>query len=269
MMNRMTGTWSDGAAYERFMGRWSRLLADAMVRRLDPEPEARWVDVGSGTGALTEAVLRGAAPAQVTAVDPSAVFTEHARARLGDERVVVRTGAAEDLPLESGTADYVVSSLVLNFVGDPVQALREMGRVARPGGTVACTVWDYADGMQMLRHFWDAAVALDPAAAALDEGRFPLCRPDALREAFHSAGLRDVEVGELTVPTVFADVDDYWQPFLGGQGSVAGYVAGLDDTARQALGEEVRRRLPVDDDGTVHLTARAWCARGVTELSGG
>ena len=265
----MTGTWSDGAAYERFMGRWSRLLADAMVRWLDPEPGTRWVDVGSGTGALTDALLRGAAPAEVVAVDPTAVFTEHARARLGDQRVVVRTGAAENLPLDSGTADHVVSSLVLNFLGDPVRALGEMVRVARPGGTVSCAVWDYAEGMQMLRVFWDAAVALDPEAAELDEARFPVCRPGALGEVFAAAGLGDVKLGELTVPTVFADVDDYWEPFLGGQGAVAGYLARLDGAALGALAEEVRRRLPVDDDGAVRLTARAWCARGVTALSGG
>jgi SAM-dependent methyltransferase len=264
----MTGTWSDGEAYERFMGRWSRLLADAAVGWLDPEPGARWVDVGSGTGALTEAVLHGAAPAELVAVDPAAAFTERARARLGDERVVVLTGVAEDLPLQSGTADYVVSSLVLNFVGDPAKALREMVRVARPGGTVACAVWDYAEGMQMLRIFWDAAVARDPAAMELDEARFPVCRPGALGEVFAAAGLVDVELGELTVPTVFADVDDYWQPFLGGQGAVAGYLTRLDGAARGALADEVRRRLPVDDDGAVRLSARAWCARGVAPLSG-
>jgi hypothetical protein len=130
-------------------------------------------------------------------------------------------------------------------------------------------VWDYAEGMQMLRVFWDAAVALDPAAVELDEARFPVCRPGALGEVFAAPGLGDVELSELTVPTVFTDVDDYWQPFLGGQGAVAGYLAGLDGAAQRALADEVRRRLPVDDDGAVRLSARAWCARGVTPVSGG
>ena len=260
----MTGTWSDGGAYERFMGRWSAVLARRFVEWLDPVTGARWVDVGSGTGALTDAVLSAAAPAHVVAVDPSPAFTAYATWRFHDEPVSVRTGDALDLPLESGGADYVAAGLVLNFVSDPLGAVREMSRVARSGGTVACTVWDYAEGMQMLRLFWDAAVALDPAAAELDEGRFPVCRPDALEQVLVAAGLRDVQVAALTVPTVFAGVDDFWQPFLGGQGSVAGYVAGLGAQARDALADEVRRRMTVADDGHVHLTAKAWAARGLS-----
>lgn len=258
----MAGSWTDGDAYERFMGRWSALLADRLVRHLGPEPGARWVDVGSGTGAVSAAVLRLAAPAEVVAVDPAGAFTAYASARLADERVAVRAGDAQALPLDAGSADYVVASLVLNFVADPDRAALEMRRVARRGGTVACTVWDYSDGMRMLRIFWDAALALDPAAAALDEARFPLGHPAGLRALWEGAGLGDVVVDELTVPTVFDDVDDYWQPFLGGQGAVAGYVSGLDAAGREALAEEVRRRLPVEADGTIHLTARAWCARG-------
>jgi len=260
----MTGTWSDGGAYERFMGRWSTLLARRLVEWLDPVTGATWVDVGSGTGALTDAVLAAAAPAHVVAVDPSPAFTAYATSRFDDDRVSVRTGDAQDLPLGPAGADYVVAGLVLNFVADPQRAVAEMARVARAGGTVACTVWDYAEGMQMLRLFWDAAVALDPAAAALDEARFPVCRPDTLAQVFTAAGLRGVQVGELTVPTVFAGVDDFWQPFLGGQGAVAGYVAGLGDEARDALADEVRRRLTVADDGRVHLTAKAWAARGLS-----
>lgn len=260
----MSGSWTDGDAYERFMGRWSALLAQRLVEWLEPVAGAHWVDVGSGTGALTEAVLHAAAPAGVVAVDPSPAFTAYATARFDDDRVTVRTGDAEALPVDSRAADYVVAGLVLNFVADPERAVGEMARVAKPGGTVACTVWDYAEGMQMLRVFWDAATALDPRAAALDEARFAVCRPDPLARVFTAAGLQDVQVGELTVPTVFAGVDDFWQPFLGGQGAVAGYVAGLDDGARDALAGEVRRRLTVADDGRVRLTAKAWAARGVT-----
>ncbi len=260
----MSGSWTDGGAYERFMGRWSALLAQRLVEWLEPVAGARWVDVGSGTGALTEAVLHSAAPADVVAVDPSPAFTAYATARFDDDRVTVRTGDALALPVDSRAADYVAAGLVLNFVADPQRAVEEMARVTRPGGTVACTVWDYAEGMQMLRVFWDAATALDPAAAELDEARFAVCRPDALEHVFTAAGLRDVQVGELTVPTVFAGADDFWEPFLGGQGAVAGYVAGLDDGARDALAEEVRRRLPVADDGRVHLTAKAWAARGLS-----
>lgn len=260
----MTGTWSDGGAYERFMGRWSAALAERLVDWIEPVTGARWVDVGSGTGAVTAAVLSAAAPAAVVAVDPSPAFTAHAAARFDDDRVGVRTGDARDLPVDTGSADYVVASLVLNFVAGAQQAVAEMARVARPGGVVACTVWDYAEGMQMLRIFWDAATALDPAAAELDEARFAVSRPGALAHVLRAAGLRDVRDGELVVPTVFPGVDDFWQPFLGGQGAVAGYLAGLDESARDALAAEVRRRLPVAADGRAHLTARAWVARGLS-----
>ena len=138
-----------------------------------------------------------------------------------------------------------------------------MVRVVRPGGIVAAYVWDYAGRMELMRYFWDAAVELDPAAGALDEGlRFPLCQPAPLAELFEGAGLQRVEGREIEVPTRFKDFDDYWSPFLGGQGPAPGYAMSLDEPRRAALRELIRSRLPIAADGSISLVARAFAVRG-------
>jgi hypothetical protein len=138
-----------------------------------------------------------------------------------------------------------------------------MARVTRAGGTVAAYVWDYASGMQFMRHFWDVAVELDPAALPLDEGRrSPLCQPPALRALFETAGLSDVDVEAIGIPTVFQSFDDYWTPFLGGTGPAPAYTVSLDEVHREALREGIRARVPVAPDGSIRLTARAWAVRG-------
>lgn len=153
--------------------------------------------------------------------------------------------------------------LVLDFVPDPARAAREMTRVARPGGMVAAYVWDYAGRMDFLRRFWDAAVALREEAGAHDEGRrFPLCHPDALATALRAGGLDEVATKALEVATVFSDFDDYWTPFLSGQAPAPGYVATLGAADREALRERLRATLPFAPDGSIHLVARAWAARG-------
>jgi hypothetical protein len=157
----------------------------------------------------------------------------------------------------------VVSGLALNFVPEPDRAATEFARVAVSGAVVAAYVWDYAEGMAMMRHFWDAATALDPAAADLDEGlRFPLCRPECLAELWRAADLDLVTVEAVEVPTVFADFDDYWAPFLGGQGPAPSYVTSLTDEHRRALCEQLRDGLPSSSDGKITLAARAWAVRG-------
>ncbi|MHA6620239.1 class I SAM-dependent methyltransferase [Pseudonocardia sp. DLS-67] len=255
--------WNAGDAYERYVGRWSRRVAESFVRRLDVPAGARWLDVGCGTGALTAAVLRVACPDEVQAVDSSGGFLAHARHLVPDPRVRFSMGDARALPFPDGRFDVVVSGLVLNFVPEPAAAAGELARVAVPGGVVAAYLWDYADGMQMIRHFWDAAMALDPAVAEQDEGRrFPLCRPEPLRALWLGAGLTDVEVAPIEVSTRFRDLDDYWSPFLGGQGPAPGYVGSLDDDRRAALYGLLRERLPVAPDGSISLSARAWAVRG-------
>ena len=139
-----------------------------------------------------------------------------------------------------------------------------MARVARPGGVVAAYVWDYAEGMRMIRHFWDAAGELDPRARELDEGRrSPLCKPEPLSDLFRRAGLEKVEARAIDVPTVFRDFEDYWSPFLGGQGSAPGYVMSLSEERRAAVRERLQATLPTSPEGEHRLMARAWAVRGV------
>jgi SAM-dependent methyltransferase len=257
------GSWAGGDRYEAYVGRWSRPVARRFVAWLAVPAGARWLDVGSGTGALSGTVLAVAEPAAVLGVDPSPEFVAHAAAHVPDSRAAFREGAAQALPVDDVAVDAVVSGLVLNFVPDPPAALAEMRRVVRPDGVVAAYVWDYTEGMQLMRWFWDAAAELDPGVRDLDEGpRFPLCRPEPLGGLFTEAGLADVAVEEIVVPTVFADFDDYWTPFLGGTGPAPAYAVQLSEAERAALRESLRSSLPTEPDGSIHLTARAWAVRG-------
>ena len=257
--------WADGAAYEAYVGRWSREVAGRFVRWLDVPTGRCWLDVGCGTGALTGWVLALAEPARVVGVDPSGGFLAAARAGIGDPRASFLVGSAVALPLSDRSMHAVVGGLALNFVPDPAGAVAEFARITVPGGVVGAYVWDYAEGMAMMRHFWDAAIDLDPAAADRDEGsRFSVCRPDPLTRLWTDAGLGDVRVEPIDIATAFTDFDDFWNPFLGGQGSAPGYVTSLPDEHRRALRDLLRSRLPADVDGRVHLTARAWAVRGTT-----
>ena len=257
-------TWNSGVPYEQYVGRWSRLVAREFLAWLGVAPGCRWLDVGCGTGALSQLILQLVSPKEVKGIDPSEGFVAFAREHVRDDRAAFEVGDAQALPLETAAYDAAVSGLVLNFVPRPDRAIAEKARVTRPGGTVAAYVWDYADGMQLMRHFWDAAAALDPAARDLDEGRrFPICRPEPLTDLFREAGLRSVEVRAIDVPTTFRDFDDYWTPFLGGQGPAPTYAMSLSDDRRTALRERIRAGLPVARDGSIHLTARAWAVRGV------
>lgn len=258
----VSDTWEQGDPYEQYVGRWSRRVAPRFLAWLGVPAGRRWLDVGCGTGALSAAILDQAGPATLTCVEPSGGFLETARRNLGP-RAILHQGTATALPLADATVDVVVSGLMLNFVPEPPAAVADMRRVTARGGTVAAYVWDYAEGMQLMRAFWDAAVAENPAAASLDEGaRFPLCRPAALTTLFEGAGLTGVEAAAIEVPTAFASFADYWEPFLGGQGPAPAYAMSLDEAARARLRERLRERVPAAADGTIALTARAWAVRG-------
>jgi len=263
MTDVQTGqSWSDGGAYDEFIGRWSRLVAPEVVAWTRLPRGAAWVDAGCGTGMVTRALLDAGA-ASVLAVDRSEGYVQHAREHLADSRVRFEVADVVRIPARDSAADGLLCGLVLNFLPDPHAAMAEFLRVVRPGGVVAAYVWDYADGMQMIRRFWDAAVDLDAGAVAVAEGpRFPLCHPDPLRELFQGAGLADVVVEPVDVPTRFADFDDYWNPFLGGQGPAPGYAMGLTDEGRDALREHLRAQLPYEPDGSIAMTARAWLVSG-------
>ncbi|MDO8484770.1 MAG: class I SAM-dependent methyltransferase [Candidatus Limnocylindrales bacterium] len=264
-MTAVGDRWTGGDDYDAYVGRWSRGVAAQFVDWLEIPPARRWVDVGCGTGALAATILARAAPESVVGVDPSAAFVAHAASAIADPRARFQEGGAASLPLEDHWAAAVASGLVLNFVADLGAALREMVRVAQQRAIVAGYVWDYAGEMQLIRRFWDAAVDLDPTAAAKDEGvRFPICAPEPLRHAFEGAGLEAVEVRPIEVPTVFREFDDYWAPFLTGVGPAPGYAAGLDEASRNRLRERLRATLPTKPDGSIHLVARAWAVRGQT-----
>jgi SAM-dependent methyltransferase len=256
--------WGNSEAYEAYIGRWSRLAAKAILQWLALPSGLQWLDVGCGTGALTQAILVTADPEAVLGVDSSATFLGTAEAQIVDPRVRFALGDARALPVLSDTYDVVIAGLVLNFVPEPEVAVAEMVRVARPGGTVAAYVWDFAGEQQFQRYFWRAATALDPAATALEQQmQFPLAQPEPLAALFTLAGLQAVTVHAIDIPTVFHDVDDYWQPYLlGGSAIPQRYATSLNDAQRMALREHLQSILPMADDGSMHLVGRAWVVRG-------
>lgn len=260
---RHRDVWAAGDLYEPYVGRWSRQVARAFVAWLAVPEQRDWVDVGCGTGALLHAIAETRNPRSIVGIDASPGFVEYAKSRVAHPGVRFEVGDARSLPRETGSADAAVAGLLLNFVPEPVQALAEMTRVVRPGGAVAAYVWDYAGKMELMRYFWDAAVALDPDAESLDEGRrFPICHPTPLAAVMAQAGLTDVEVRPIDIPTRFRDFDDYWSPFLGGQGPAPGYVMSLEEGRRAALRERIRSTLPRTSRGSIDLVARAWAVRG-------
>lgn len=249
-------SWQAGDAYEAYIGRWSRRVAELFVGWLAVADGRRWLDAGCGTGALSAQI---AGSGLLVGVDRSRGFLS----ALPQDRVHPCAGDATALPLASDTFDVVVSGLALNFVPRPETAVAEFRRVAVPGGLVAAYVWDYANGLPMLRHFWTAAGELDPDLGERDESRgYEFCRDDILAGWWRETGLRDVTTRRIEIPMVFRDFDDYWTPFLGGQGPAPSYLATRTEEQRDVLRESLRLRLPTQSDGSIHLTAAAWAVRG-------
>lgn len=259
--------WGNTATYEAYMGRWSRPVAGAALAWLGLPPGLSWLDVGCGTGALTEVILEAADPREILGVDPSADFIATAAAQIADPRVRFAVGDARALPAPNDAYDAVVAGLVLHFVPDPSPAVREMARAARRGGAVAAYVWDFAGERQFTRYFWRAATALDPAAATQDPSlQMPLCRPEPLAALFAGADLQGVVVQAVVVPAVFRDFDDYWQPhLLGGSSPAQRYTASLGEGQRTALRERLHAMMPTADDGSIPLLGHVWAVRGTKE----
>jgi SAM-dependent methyltransferase len=242
-----------GAAYDRFMGRYSRPLAPQLADLAGVATGQRVLDVGSGPGALTAVLVERLGASAVVAVDPSAPFVAAVRERLPG--VEVAQASAEALPFGDDMFDAALAQLVVHFMSDPIAGLREMARVTRPGGVVAACVWDHAGGRTPLTVFWRAARELDPGAR--DESGLAGAREGDLAELLRQAGLEDVVAAELEVPFAAASFEEWWDPFLLGVGPAGQYVAGLDEEARVALRERCRALLP-GAPGAV-----AWAARGV------
>jgi len=255
--------WDSGEAYEFWVGRWSRKIALEFIDWLAVSPGLTWGDVGCGTGALAECILRKADPACVLAIDRSDAYVSAARSRVADIRARFEAADACALTWPAEACDSTVSGLVLNFVRDPNAMVGEMVRVTRPGGTVAAYVWDYAGGMQMLRLFWDVALELNRGDSRLDQAeRFPLCQPGPLETLFGRAGLTSVSARAIDVPTVFRDFEDYWNPFLGKQGAAPAYLASLPEESRDRIRDALRARIVPAPDGSIAMTARAWAVKG-------
>lgn len=259
------GIFAESAAYERFMGRWSRQLAPQLVEWAGASTAETVLDVGAGTGALASTVARVAPSARVIGVDRSPAYVRQARSAQAPLTIGFLVGSAERLPFRTASFDRALSLFALNFVPNYGAAVREMARVTRSGGVVAAAIWDYGHGMEMLRAFWDEAVALQPDAAARDERHMPLSKEGELGDLWRESGLQSVAERPLEIDQAFATFEDYWAPFLGGQGPAGGYVRALTDAGRARLEERLRTRLMPENDGPFTLRARAWAARGVVK----
>jgi ubiquinone/menaquinone biosynthesis C-methylase UbiE len=255
--------FSRADAYERFMGRWSKKLAPALVEYSEVREGGAVLDLGSGTGAFAFAVRDVTKTTQVLGIDLSPEYVGYASRKSADARVRFEVGDAQALHQPDGSFDRVVSLLVLNFVPDPRRAVGEMIRVAKPGGIVSSAVWDYAEGMEMLRVFWDEAMVLDPALAERDEKNMPLCQRGELAALFREAKLEAVSESELVADLEFSSFADYWEPFLLGQGPAGAYAASLPRERQEALRKRLRARLlGAGPDRAIDMRARAWAAKG-------
>lgn len=254
--------WTSGDAYEIWMARWSRLLAPQFLDWLPVPPGAAWLDVCCGTGILSQAIAEGRDPSRIMGIDRAAPLVDFARQHRAGPNIEYQVGDATSLPLADHSFDACVCGLGLNFIADPARALQELRRVTRPGGTIAAYVWEYSGQVRFLREFWDVAIAVDPEAAPYDQGRrFPICTPQGLESAFAEAGLENVAVRPLDIVTRFENFEDYWSPFLLGQGSGPTYLATRDESIRAAIRERLRAGLPVNADGSIVLGARALAVR--------
>ena len=255
--------FSLGEAYDLFMGRWSSRLASHLVQFVGVNDGDDVLDVGSGTGSLAAAVSTVAPSSRIVSIDRSEPYVAVARARHQSHRMRFGVGDAQRLPFDDANFDRTISLLILNFVPDPEKALTEMIRVTRPGGTVAAAVWDYAEGMEMLRVFWDEAIALDPRAEENDERHMRLSRAGELAGLWREH-LQNVADTALTIETQFSSFEDYWSPFLLQQGPAGAHVATLSPGDREQLELRLRHRLLGSRaEGPITLRARAWAVRGI------
>jgi SAM-dependent methyltransferase len=263
--DRRIKMFGNAEAYDRFMGRWSRLLAPLLVDFSQMHNTGRVLDVGSGTGALALSIARSKIHCQVLAIDPSKGYVEFANSRNPfPDRVGFQVGDAQQLCFSEATFQASLSLLVFNFIADSKKALRELSRVTKPGGCVSGTVWDYGSGMRMLRVFWDAAATVDPTAGKFDELHMPLCHAGELEELWLRSGLEQVAERPLDIVMRFESLADYWDTFLLGQGPAGVYLRNVDGDHREVLRCEARRRLALaSEDTSFSLAGRAWAVRGI------
>jgi ubiquinone/menaquinone biosynthesis C-methylase UbiE len=244
-----------GDAYDRFMGRYSRPLAPAFADFAGVEAGQRLLDVGCGSGVLTEELADRVGAERVSGVDPSPLLAACRERVPGAE---LKHGQAEALPWPDDSFDAAVAQLVIHFMDDPAAGVAEMARVTRPGGVVAASSWDFAGGMEMLRVYWETARELDRDLSGESRSFGNLEELDAL---WRELGLEDVEAGPIEVSAGYENFDELWGTFLLGVGPAGEYVVSLSAERQEALRQEYRRRLG-ESTGGLTLSARAWAARG-------
>ena len=261
--------FSASADYERFMGRWSRQLAPGYIAFAGVKNGDRVLDVGTGTGSLASVLEATVTSSEIVGVDPSEGFISYAKKNAKSGRTHFETGDAQALRFQDSSFDQTMALLVMNFIPDHNKAIGEMRRVTRPQGVVSACVWDYDAGMQMLRFFWDEAVALDPAIEPKDERHMKLSREGQLGELWNRAGLVNVQQKPVSIDQAYESFDDYWGSFLKGAGPGGAYVVSLSDERRRELETRIRKRLLGNrGNGPFVLKARAWCVRGQVPKAG-
>ena len=261
----MNDKWNNAALYESYVGRWSRLVAAEFIRWINESNNLTWLDVGCGTGALADMILKLKEPKKIIGIDPSESHIQFAKNYFKMNTCAsFLVSDATNIPVDDNSIDIIVSGLVLNFIGDIKKALVEFKRACRNNGMVCAYVWDYSDKMEMMRYFWNAAISLSEDAGEKDEAvRFPICNANMLKQLFQSEGFFDIETTLIDVPTIFKDFDDFWKPFLSGQAPAPGYCMSLSEEARQSLKAKILNLLPIKENGSIHLIARAIAIKAI------
>lgn len=259
-MSEAPNLFGDGKAYERLMGRWSRLVGEKFLDWLDAPKNLKWLDAGCGNGAFTEVLIARCAPAAVIGVDPSEGQLAFARGRPGAKGAEFRIGDAQALPFPDNSFDAATMALVLVFLPDPAKAARELARVVRPGGIGATYMWEFPDGFPPA-----------PLAAAMkDLGLTPPVRPsvevskrDAMRAIWKEAGFAALETEVIRIRVSFSSFDDFWESNTVPVGPSGKALAEFSPSTRERLKARLRERLPIAADGTIAYEAFANAVKGV------